>query len=261
MAFGNSFHFNIQSFEQLEQIYKDTSPINERIHKTIRDIRPLGSHNQKHARVKKIDDNTYACVFYDTPCVTYHRNGKLEVTTGGWDTQSTTGFVNACMPYGWHAYRIQSRLHVQYGRTVGSTAFYIVGGDMTQPLTISDYRGEVFEVLNAVTPTKRRVHREETKIARAKHQPFLEFARGFMDVLNLDVPRNTDLTWWTQRAFIDEYYKDPSVFAEDKFLDLLSAIVHRGYRPIDFSQLKKMLHIDGTVYERVALPMGSCQKR
>jgi hypothetical protein len=63
MAYGNSFHFNIQTFEQLEQLYKDTKPINERGLKTTRDIRPLGSRNQKHARVIKIDDDTYGCVY------------------------------------------------------------------------------------------------------------------------------------------------------------------------------------------------------
>jgi hypothetical protein len=193
--------------------------------------------------------------------VTYQRNGKLEVTTGGYDTQSTTGFVNACMPSGWGAHRIQSRLHLYYGNWYSDHKYYIVGGDTSKPLTISDYRSEVFDIANAEVPTKRKVHREETKIARAKHQPFLEFARGFMEVLALDVPKNTEITWWTQRAFIDDYYKDPVTFKEEHYLDLLSAIVHRGDYPISFNQIKKMLHIDGTVYDRVALPMGSCQKR
>ena len=101
MAYGCSFNFRVPSFSHLEFLYNNTKPINERNRKTERNIRPLGNRSQKHARVEKIDDNTYACTFYNTRCVTYHRNGKVEFYHGGWVSQSTKSFMDVCVPYGW----------------------------------------------------------------------------------------------------------------------------------------------------------------
>jgi hypothetical protein len=255
MAFGNSFDFNIESFEQLEILYNKIKPIREKEHGVSRDIRPINSRNQKHVRVEKIDVDTYACVFYDTKCVIYHRNGELEVRTGGYHTQSTTGFINACMPMWWQAYRHQSMVHI-YDRMLRN--YYIVGD---KPVIISNCKGGPYEIVNAVMPTKRRVMRAESKAKRAKFQPFLTFARGFMEVLGMDVPRDTDLVWGEGNRLRHEFFTSPETFVEDDYLKLLSAFVHQRYHPMTFAQVKAEFNKEGTVYERVDLYIGARQCR
>jgi hypothetical protein len=255
MAYGNSFDFSIESFEQLESIYNKVKPIREKDCGVSRDIRPINSRNQKHVRVEKIDIDTYACVFYNTRCVVYHRNGELEVKTSGYNTQSTTGFINACMPTMWSAFRHQSMVHL-HDRL--RTMYYIVGDS---PLIISDYRGAPYEIKNAVMPTKSRVMRAESKAKRAKFQPFLTFARGFMEVLGMDVPRDTDLVWGEGNRLRHEFFTSPETFVEDDYLKLLSAFVHQRYHPMTFAQVKAEFNKEGTVYERVDLYIGARQCR
>lgn len=255
MAFGNSFDFNIESFEQLETLYNKVKPIREKDRGTQRDIRPINSRGQKHVRVAKIDADTYACVFYGTECVIYHRNGELEVKTGGYATQSTTGFINACMPMWWQAYRIQSMVHL-YDRVLRK--YYIVGDNS---LIISDCRGGPYEVTNAVVPTKNKVNRVESKAARAKYQPFLTFARGFMEVLGMEVPKDNSLAWGEGARIRHEFYTNPEAFPEDNYLSLLSAIVYQRYWPYTYAQVKAQIYKEGTVYDEIPLPMGTRQGR
>jgi len=255
MAYGSSFNFRVSSFSNLEQMYKETKPINERNGGTSKDIRPLGSRTQKHARVEKIDDDTYACVFYDTRCVTYYRNGKVEFRHNGYATQSTRGFIDVCAPWGWGASLIQSMIHI-YARHTNQ--YYIMGNE---PLIFINIDDPTAEVINAVTPTKRKVNREQSKEARAKFQPFLNFARGVMGVLNLDVPKIDSMTWWEIRTLREEFISDPSSVTEDRYLDILAALIAQTYRGQTYTQIKRQLHAAGTVYDRVELPIGSCQKR
>ena len=256
MAYGCSFNFRVSNFNQLEQLYNETKPINERVGNrgTMRDIRPLGSRTQKHARVEKIDDNTYSCTFYDTRCVTYHRDGKVEFNHGGWVSQSTRSFMGACMPWGLCASLIQSRIHI-YKAT--SNHYYIIGNE---PLIISDINATEYSILNAVTPTKRKVNREQSKEARAKFTAFLTFARGFMDVLSMDVPK-PETSWWEWDRTRREFMYQPEWFGEDKYLDVLATFVHQGYGGKTYAQIHKQIMNEMTVYDRVELPMGSCQKR
>ena len=254
MAYGCSFNFRVSNFNQLEQLYKETKSINERKHKTDRDIRPLGSRTQKHARVEKIDDNTYACTFYDTRCVIYHRDGKVEFNHGGWVSQSTRSFMDVCVPWGWGATLIQSMIHIYKNST---NQFYIMGN---QPLVISDINATEYSVLNAVTPTKRKVNREQSKEARAKFTAFLTFARGFMDVLSIEVPK-PETNWWQLDMMRRDFMQAPDNYSEDKYLEVLAAFAHQGYRGKTYTQIHRQIFNDVTVYDRVELPIGACQKR
>lgn len=261
MAFGNVFNFNVRSFEQLEQWYKDVKPIKERGKGITGDIRPLGSRGQKHARVEKIDDDTYACVFYNTRCVIYSRDNKMSVNHGGYVTQSTSGFINACMPSGFGAWRIQDMLHIIERRSgnYDTTKFYIVGNT---PLVISNYSSDNYTIENAVIPTKRKVNRELTKAKRAKFMPFLQFAQGIMEVLNINLDEMKSNTLWYERSkLINDYYDSPETFDEEKYLDLLNAMVHERYHAKSFAQIKAALYRAGTEYDRIPLPVGASQQR
>ena len=254
MAYGNSFNFNVNSFEQLEKIYNDTKPIREKQHGISRDIRPISSRGQKHARVVKVDKNTYGCVFYDTQCVTYHRNGKIVLNHGGWATQATTGFINACLPNGFHASRIQYLVHI-WGRMDGEPRFYILGD---KPMTLKRTDNGSYTLSGMQTPTKSVVNREKSKKARAVYKPFLDFAYGFMELLKMDVPKADD--YWDARRKMSAYFQNPEATPESEYLDILSAYVHTKWRGLSYKQLKGMLYRQATVYDKVKLPIGSFQK-
>ena len=254
MAYGCSFNFRVSNFNQLEQLYNETKPVNERNRKTDRNIRPLGSRTQKHARVEQIDDNTYACTFYETRCVTYHRDGKVEFNHGGYVSQSTRSFMDACVPYGWGDCLIQSMLHVYKNSTA---QYYIIGN---VPLVISDINATEYSILNAVTPTKRKVNREESKAKRAQFKTFLEFARGFMDVLSMEVPK-PETKWWEWDMMRRDFMEKPDNFSEEKYLDVLAAFAHQGYHGKTYAQINRQIMNEMTVYDRVELPLGSLQKR
>jgi len=254
MAYGCSFNFRVSNFEKLENLYNETKPINERNHKTDRNIRPLGSRTQKHARAEKIDDNTYACTFYDTRCVIYHRDGKVEFNHGGWVSQSTKSFMDVCVPWGWGACLIQSMLHVY---KLSTMQYYIVGN---VPLVIDDINRDDYTVHNAVIPTKRKVNRIESKAKREQFKAFLTFARGFMDVLNMEVPKPENGWWEWDRARRD-FMARPDNFSEEKYLDVLATFAHQGYHGKTYTQIHKQIMNEVTVYDRVELPIGSLQKR
>jgi hypothetical protein len=254
MAYGNSFNFRVSNFANLEHMYKETPPIKERGRGTDRDIRPLGNRNQKHARVEKIDNDTYACTFYDSRCVIYRRNGQLEINHAGWVTQSTRGFIDACLPWKWGANMVQSMIHIIDKQTHKA---YIVGATS---LIISDYNSEVYEVSNMVIPTKRKVNREESKAKREAFKPFLTFARGFMDVLNIEVPKLDD-GWYVGQTHRNTFLSKPESYGEEKYLDVLSAFVYQGYHPKSYEQIKRVIMKEATVYDRVLCPVGDCQKR
>jgi len=254
MAYGISFYFRVSSFNQLEQLYKETKPINERSGGITRDIRPLGSRTQKHARVEKIDDDTYACVFYDTRCVTYYRNGKIEFRHNGYSTQSTRSFIDACVPFSWGASLIQSMIHIYAQHT---NQYYIMGNE---PLIFNNIDDPTAEVINAVIPTKRKVNREESKKRREQFTAFLTFARGFMDVLGMDVPKPST-SWWEFDRTRRDFMEVPDNYTEDKYLDVLAAFAHQGYQGKTYTQIHRQIMNEATIYDRVELPIGSCQKR
>jgi len=127
-------------------------------------------------------------------------------------------------------------------------------------LVIDDINKDDYAVINAVIPTKRKVNREQSKEARAKFTAFLTFARGFMDVLNIEVPKPTT-SWWEWDRMRRDFMEKPDNYSEDKYLDVLAAFAHQGYHGKTYAQINRQIMNDMTVYERVELPLGTLQKR
>ena len=50
---------SLNSFSDVEKLYKNTKPVNERVVGTRRDIRPISERKRKYERVHKFSDNCY----------------------------------------------------------------------------------------------------------------------------------------------------------------------------------------------------------
>lgn len=255
MAFGTSFNFAVRSFEQIESKYNSTKPVREKDRGIQRDIRPMNHRNNKHIRVEKISNDEYACVLYDTRVLSYLRDGSIKLTTGGYSTQSTTMFMCSCLPQGWWASRIKGVLHVSQYEI---KKYYIVG---KAPLIIKDYATDnPIVVSGVVVPTKQVVNRELTKVKRAVYRPFLAFAQGFMEVLNIDVPKPEHGNFYANVKLRNEFLTTPEKIGEDRYLEVLSALCNQYFRGQTFKQIKSMLYREGTVYDTVEMEIGNKQR-
>jgi hypothetical protein len=255
MAFGTSFNFAVRSFTDIEIKYNSTTPVREKDRGIQRDIRPMHRRTNKHIRVEKVSDDEYGCVLYGTRVMSYLRDGSIKLTTGGYPTQSTTMFMSSCLPQGWDASRIQGAMHVyQYE----IKKYYIVG---SEPLIIKDYATDNPVVVSgAVVPTKKVVNRELTKVKRAVYKPFLAFAQGFMEVLNIDVPKPDRTDYYAPIKLRNEFMDKPETIGEDRYLEVLSALCSQYWRGQTFKQIKSMLYRVSTVHDTVEMPIGNKQR-
>jgi hypothetical protein len=245
MAYGNTFDFRVFSFGDVETRYERTKPVREKDRGVANDIRPLGKRTNKHMRIAKLDADTYACVFYHTECVTYHRDGSVNVNVGGWQTSATAGFIDHCAPVGWRAWRTQQIIHMYHRQSnmayiVSDTGFTIDKDGAVSGMDI---------------PTKQKANRALTNEKRKAYKPFLEFARKVMEVLNIDVPK------LAIRRHGSNLLHRIETATEEEYLELLSQLVYQNYRPINYTQLKSQVYRKTSVYDRVELPIGETQKR
>jgi len=255
MSFNSNMNFRVGSFEDIEFHYEHTKPVNERKHGTTNDIRPLSGRRNTHYRVVKIDADTYACRLYETDVVTYHRDGRVLFKTGGWDSQTTRGFMQQCKPYGVTILRERGRNHFAFGisysyRDLDEASWYVMGN---APLEMNL---NTKEVKGYITPTKQVVNRAASKAKRDAFKPFLKWADTFMNTLGIEVPRVSQSAKYSRH----EFFNEPQNFSEDQFIDILSDLVYQNWRPVEFKFIKNQIHRHGTVYDIVNLPIGSLHK-
>lgn len=251
MAFTINTNFYITSFKEAETKYNETKPIRGKEHM---DIRPIGDRRAQHMRILKIDNDTYACRLYNTDVVTYKRDGTVELYTNGWDTQSTRKFMNACLPYGYGVFKYKNRLHV----SVDGVPYIIGNTTMTINLATREVKGYMI-------PTKQLVDRRSSKEQRAPFQPFVEFMKGYMELLQLDAPKAEDpMEYYGYQRELGEYIRDKQPIPEDKYIQMISVLVHDTYWSSNtrtFEQAKSKLYRMLTEYRTVELPVGSLQGR
>jgi hypothetical protein len=250
MTYGLSMNVSIKSFEDLEARYLATKPIRGTT------IVPLDLRRNKTIQMVKHSEDKYSCRFYNTDCVTYYRDGSFEVNTNGWNTRSTQEFMYRLLPTGYTTSRIKGCIHLttylHYNTDTRNTNHYKIG---TKPVLVKDGIITGFEV-----STKQIVDKPATKIAREKYQPFILFARGIMEVLNIEIPKpaSSSKMWDTVSAF----YNDPAKFNEAEYLDILACMIYeRWYSAThSFAQIKAKIYKAGTVYQTVELPVGEAQR-
>jgi hypothetical protein len=89
--------FKIYNYASAKQHYESITPIRGST------IRPIGKRNKKHMQIVENRDPThghyYAARLYNTECVRYYENGKIQVQCEGWVSQSTAKFIDAVSPF------------------------------------------------------------------------------------------------------------------------------------------------------------------
>lgn len=63
-----------------------------------RNVKPLGTRSHKHKNMRSLMDGSIVFCLYQTDCVTWHPDNSI--TIQGYDTMSTTAFVNSLIPSG-----------------------------------------------------------------------------------------------------------------------------------------------------------------
>lgn len=247
MGFSANANFSLRNFTDAETKYNNITPIRGT------NIRPLGDRRAKHKQIIKDNNDTYICRYYDTDIATFHSDGRIVYKTGGYDTISTGNIMTGCMPLGYYATKNYNQVQAYCYST---QMFYIV----TDGFTINTKTGEVS---GTTTPTKSLVDRVLTNKKREVVRPFLQFAQGFMEVLNLEVPfddtRRNEI-YRLRHTFLD----DPETVNEDQYLDVLSSFAYalswNGSESEPFNKIKSKIYRVFTVYRNVDLPLGAMQK-
>ncbi len=248
MAFSINANFWIKDFTEAEAKYASVTPIRGNND----NIRPIDNRRAQHIRILKHDNDTYACRLYHTDVATFHRDGRIVYSTGGWDTTSTANFMSACMPRGWGASKLNNLVQA-YNSTKHMA--YVVGKDFTintKTDTVSGY----------ITPTKQVVNREASKDKREPFKTFLAFAQTFMETLNIQVPKDKD-NFYDVRQLAYQFLAKPNDVPEEDYLKILSGLSYPSpwsnhYHT--FAQIKSKIYRENTVYDTIELPIGSLQK-
>lgn len=252
MGFSISTDFTVDSFFAAETKYKQTKPIRG---KEWQDIRPLGERRAQHMRIVKINDDAYACRLYYTDVVTYYRDGRIELSTGGWDTQSTRSFMDACLPWRYSVTKYNSYIHI-YDRKAGN--YYVMSGVMTIDTNTGEITGNKI-------PTKDVVDREASKRKRDLVKPFRQFIKVFTETLQMEIPEPETFQWLHQkRTELHAYLLNEEPIPEDKYIEMLVVLAHKDYwhtGESTYKQLSDRLTKSATVYKTVELPIGYLQGR
>ena len=238
--YGYSLNSHISSFADIEKRYAEVKPIRGQT------CRPIDNRRNKHMELIKHSDDKYSCRLYRTDCVTYYRDGTIEVDCDNWHTQTTKDFIQACLPNWCNVWMVHSAIHIVLNNPMKQ---YRLG---SSPMTIKDG-----VVTGAVHNYKQLVDKPLTKIKRGQYKAFMDFARVFIDTLGMDIPKpDRDAPIWRNNKFLS----NPEEYTEDDYIDVLGAMAYdRWYvsrPPKSYSQIKAMLYKAGTVYRSIELPIG-----
>jgi hypothetical protein len=245
MAWGHMDFDPVYSFEEAERKYYKTKPI-----RGSNDVRPLGERRKKHHRITKIDDDTFACTLYHTDVVTYYRDGRVLISLGNWDTQTTRDFLHRCMPLGYNNFRANNRTHIYNTRTPEFR--YILGNTA---MLINTNTGEI---TGYAIPTKSVANRVASKAKREQFKEFLQIAKGTMEVLQIQIPQPKR---YGSGSTVFNFLRDPTQFGPDDYMEVLSCFVHSKWFPLTYKQIEDKIKRASTVYNEIALPIGSMQGR
>ena len=88
---------SIRRYAAAKQHYESIKPIRGKPY-----IRPIGYREKQHMRITEdmMDGvHYYAAVLYNTECVRWFEDGRIQVRTDGYTTQSTSKFIAAVSPF------------------------------------------------------------------------------------------------------------------------------------------------------------------
>jgi hypothetical protein len=160
---------SMTSYEHYKNLWEAVKPIRGRAV----DIRPIGERRRDFEQVTRNQlasgEYSYCARLHSTDCVEYLPSGNIILRTGGWETPSTSEFINMHSPF--PAWKQNKKVWI---RTKG--VLYPVGKE----LILRPDSGGHYEPVNSVLIQKRVVNRDKAKAARAPMKPFLDWANAFM---------------------------------------------------------------------------------
>jgi hypothetical protein len=140
-------------------------------------IRPLGKRRAQHRHIIEIDNGAaYACVLYNTHCVTFHQDGRVVLDHGGYITTSTAAFMYRVLAGG-SVYRQGGEMTV---RMCGAT--HVIPPD---GLTIING-----EVRNAPLCVVHKINRKKTNAVRARYKDFTTYVVTILKLKNHTIERD-----------------------------------------------------------------------
>lgn len=123
MAFGSGSmdFYCTYTYEQAVRLWNETKPWRGEEGSILRPLcRPYGKRKRQHSII--MHDDYVACQLHSTEVVRFHKDGTIELTTGGWDTNLTREFMNAAQPY-----TVFAHLGDTYVRVLGKD--YLLSGN------------------------------------------------------------------------------------------------------------------------------------
>ena len=88
----------VGSYYEAKELYESIKPIRGRA----TDVRPMGVRRKSEAHIKKVEveggQPNYVAMLYNTPVLTYYPNGDIRVRTDGYNTQTSSQFLNLVLP-------------------------------------------------------------------------------------------------------------------------------------------------------------------
>jgi len=88
---------SIHSYAEAKRHYESITPIRGKPN-----IRPIGQRSKQHMRIdenKNEHGHYYSAILYDTECVRWFEDGRIQVRTDIYNTQSTSKFIAAVTPF------------------------------------------------------------------------------------------------------------------------------------------------------------------
>ena len=160
-------------YEQYKNLHDSIKPIRGRACET----RPIGER-RRDWEVIEMDGPVVACVLYHTQVVRYYPDGRIGVQCGGWQTPSTADFIHIHSP--WQCVKRKGKLWVIVPSATEQYMFYPIPRE--GELTFQPTENGRWEPTSEVVIQKQVVNREKAKDARAPYQPFLQWAKTFMQL-------------------------------------------------------------------------------
>lgn len=163
-------------YEQFKQKWEETKPIRGRSE----DIRPIGARRKQDEKIVRVDmlsgEYAYAAQLYRTNVVTYYPDGIVEITTGGWDTASTTEFITEHSPF--MAGRKEGNVWIRVPHNGGDTRYIpvISGGVRLQ----QEEGGGNWLLLTEIKIKQRVVDRAKSREIRDKIRKFTKYAETIL---------------------------------------------------------------------------------
>ena len=168
MAFGqwrNSGIPKIDNYEQALKLWTDTLPIRRR--KT--DDRPLGHRRNTWYLINKGEDDKIECKMYGTPLVTFHKDGRVEISNYAYNTTSTPNFI-------WDVTRSEINAYVfDHSVVIGTKDGLEQRLGRGGSLVLKRGDNGNYHFLDHKPEVTHTINRANAKAIRAKHVDFMQY--------------------------------------------------------------------------------------